>query len=418
MTRSPLAPEAFPTLAAIRGVRLAAVAAGIRYERRADLMLAEMAPGTTAAGVFTTSRCPSAPVEWCRSVLGRGRARALVCNSGNANAFTGRAGETAARMTAETIAAELGIEPDDVFLASTGVIGETLPEEALARALPELAAALSESDSTGWSEAADAIRTTDTFTKGAQAALGTTDLDGHIVGIAKGSGMIAPDMATMLAFVFTDVPVAADVLQLSLAGAVEGSFNRITVDSDTSTSDTVLAFSTPSGASASSDRDVDPITTLDDARLPAFRKGLDAVCLDLAHQIVRDGEGATKFVTVDVRGAESESAARTIALSIGNSPLVKTAVAAEDANWGRIVMAVGKSGEAADRDALSIWIGDEQCATNGVVRDGYEEARATAHLQGSEVNLTVDVGVGESSATVWTCDLAHGYIDINAGYRS
>ena len=413
MERSPLAPEALPDLPAVAGVRLATLAAGIRYRNRADLMLAEMPAGTSVAGVFTRSLCPSAPVDWCRSLVDRGTGRVLVCNAGNANAFTGRAGETAARLTAETIAAELDVDSSEVFLASTGVIGETLPEKTLVGALPALAGRLAGSSPATWSEAADAIRTTDTYPKGSMASVG----DGHgshgyIVGIAKGSGMIAPDMATMLAFVFTDVPVASDVLQQSLATAVDTSFNRITVDSDTSTSDTVLLFSTPALGS------VQTIKSTDDPRFTAFQDGLDEVCLDLAHQIVRDGEGATKFVTVTVHGAESIAAATTIALSIGNSPLVKTALAAEDANWGRVVMAVGKAGQAADRDALAVWIGDEQCAANGVPHVGYDEARATEHLRRAEVTITVDVGVGESSATIWTCDLTHGYVDINAGYRS
>ena len=416
MDRSPLAPEAFPELPTVAGVRLATLAAGIRHQNRADIMLAEMPPGTSVAGVFTKSLCPSAPVDWCRSILDRGTARVLVCNSGNANAFTGRAGETTARLTAETIGAELDIESFEVFLASTGVIGETLPEDALVLALPVLAGQLAGSTPATWSEAADAIVTTDTYPKGSVASISPDDRSGaeaaqHIVGIAKGSGMIAPDMATMLAFVFTDVPVSSNVLQHCLTTAVETSFNRITVDSDTSTSDTVLLFSTPTDGA-------ETITSPDDRRLGAFQSGLDSVCLDLAHQIVRDGEGASKFVTVTVHGAESVDAAKAIALSIGNSPLVKTALAAEDANWGRVVMAVGKAGQAADRDALAIWIGDEQCAENGVPHESYDEARATEHLRRAEVTITVDVGVGESSATIWTCDLTHGYIEINAGYRS
>ena len=412
MTVSPLAPERFPDLPGIPSVRLATLEAGIRYRNRADLMLVELAEGTTVAGTFTRSLCPSAPVDWCRTILPAGTARALVCNSGNANAFTGRAGETAARLTAETIAAALGVEPREVYLASTGVIGETLPEDTLARALPLLADGLAPSGSDGWAAAADAIRTTDTFAKGATAATGNDAVSGRVVGIAKGSGMIAPDMATMLAFVFTDVPASGEILQQCLGEAVDRSFNRTTVDSDTSTSDTVLLFASPP------DSGVEAMTEPGDPRLPGFQSALDSVCLDLAHQIVRDGEGATKFVTVNVRGAASGEAAKAIGLSIANSPLVKTALAAEDANWGRLVMAVGKSGQAADRDALAIWIGDEQCAARGQALDGYDEGRATEHLRGDEVELTVDVGVGESSATVWTCDLTHGYIDINAGYRS
>lgn len=408
---SPLAPEAFPDLPPVAGVRLATHAAGIRYRSRADLFLAEVAPGTTVAGTFTTSLCPSAPVDWCRRILrdGPGTARAVVCNSGNANAFTGRAGDTAAALTAATIADALGIDADAVYLASTGVIGETLPEDALRAGLPVLAAALAPPTAERWHEAADAIRTTDTFAKGASAPIAGTD--GHVVGIAKGSGMIAPDMATMLAFVFTDLAVAPDVLQTALSASVARSFNRITVDSDTSTSDTVLLFATGAAPHPPIDRD-------DDVRFGALQDALDTVLLDLAHQIVRDGEGATKFVEVTVTGAASDEAAERIAFAIGNSPLVKTALAAADANWGRIVMAVGKAGQAADRDRLAIWIGPEQAAAGGVVCNGYDEARATAHLQGSEVTLRVDVGVGDGTATIWTCDLTHGYIDINASYRT
>ena len=402
---SPLAPECFPDLPPVAGVRLAAIEAGLRYQRRADLMLAELLPGTTVAGVFTRSSCPSAPVDWCRSILGRGTARAVVCNAGNANAFTGRAGDTTARLTAETIAEALGCEPEEVFLASTGVIGETLDDAALAGALPVLAS----SDAVGWEVAAGAIRTTDTFSKGSGRPVHGTD--GHLVGIAKGSGMIAPDMATMLGFVFTDLAVSAPALQQALSASVGGSYNRITVDSDTSTSDTVLLFAT--GAVGNR-----PIEGPSSPGWDSLVEALDGVNLDLAHQIVRDGEGATKFVEIRTLGAVDDESARIIALSIANSPLVKTALAAEDANWGRIVMAVGKAGQPADRDALAIWIGEEQVTEAGVALEGYSEERATEHLQGDEVTLTVDVGVGEGEASVWTCDLTNGYIEINAGYRS
>jgi len=408
---SPLAPDAFPTLPPIAGVQLATHAAGIKYEGRADLFLASVAEGTVVAGTFTRSLCPSAPVDWCRRVLSDGNrtARAVVCNSGNANAFTGQAGSTAAALTAQTIADALGASPDEIFLASTGVIGETLPEEAMREGLPKLAEKLGTSSPDGWEQSAAAICTTDTYAKGAYRRI-----DGcaaHIVGIAKGSGMIAPDMATMLAFVFTDAAVEPGLLQRCLDKSVERSFNRITVDSDTSTSDTVLLFAT-------GEQIDDDFTTDDDPRLPALQQALDTVLLDLAHQIVRDGEGATKFVEVTVTGAADDTAAKTIGLAIANSPLVKTAIAAEDANWGRIVMAVGKSGEAADRDKLEIWIGPEQVTAQGMVFPGYSEERATAHLQQNEVKISVDVGVGGGHAKVWTCDLTHGYIEINAGYRS
>jgi glutamate N-acetyltransferase / amino-acid N-acetyltransferase len=408
---SPLAPDTFPTLPPIAGLQLATHAAGIRHDARADLFLAVVAEGSTVAGTFTKSLCPSAPVDWCRRILaeGDGAARAIVCNSGNANAFTGRAGDTAAARTAELIGDALGIEPDRVYLASTGVIGETLPEEALLTGLPALAAGLDAANARTWAEAAAAIRTTDTFSKGAASRVEGTAA--HIAGIAKGSGMIAPDMATMLAFVFTDLAVAPDVLQGALSSAVARSFNRITVDSDTSTSDTVLLFAT-------GEQIDDEIVSPDDVRYDDFLAALDEVVLDLAHQIVRDGEGATKFVEVHVSGAASDEAAEIIAFSIGNSPLVKTALAAADANWGRIVMAVGKAGQAADRDKLAIWIGDEQAAENGVVHPDYSEDRATEHLRGAEVRLRIDVGVGAGAATIWTCDLTHGYIEINAGYRT
>jgi len=408
---SPLAPAGFPDLPPIAGLRLATHAAGIRYAARADLFLAEMAEGTTVAGTFTKSLCPSAPVDWCRRILaeGDGTARAVVCNSGNANAFTGKAGETAAALTAELIAGELGVDPVRVYLASTGVIGETLPEEALRSGLPALADSLDNANAETWSDAAGAIRTTDTFSKAASTRIPGTAA--HIVGIAKGSGMIAPDMATMLGFVFTDLGVAPDVLQVALSASVATSFNRITVDSDTSTSDTVLLFAT-------GEQIDDEISSTDDERFVDFQTALDDVLLDLAHQIVRDGEGATKFVEVAVSGAATDEAAEIIAFAIGNSPLVKTALAAEDANWGRIVMAVGKAGQAADRDNLSIWIGPEQVAEHGVQFHDYSEDRATAHLQEDEVKIAVDVGVGTGAASIWTCDLTHGYIDINAGYRS
>ncbi len=403
---SPLAPAEFPDLPAVAGVQLGTHEAGLRYQKRADLFLALLAEGTTVAGVFTRSLCPSAPVDWCRQILARGTARAVVCNAGNANAFTGRAGDASARLTADVIADVHGFDAQDVYLTSTGVIGETLPDAALEAGLRAMTA-----ETTDWEAAANAIRTTDTFAKGATATAALGSETATVVGIAKGSGMIAPDMATMLGFVFTDAAVSAEVLQHVLSGAASASYNRITVDSDTSTSDTVLLFAT--GALGN-----DPIADVNDPRVAALAEAVDAVNLDLAHQIVRDGEGATKFVTVKVTGAETDDAAGRIALSIGNSPLVKTALAAEDANWGRVVMAVGKAGERADRDALCIHIGDELVTEHGVVADGYSEERATDHLTNDEVQLSVDVGIGDGEATIWTCDLTHGYIEINASYRS
>lgn len=409
---SPLAPEEFPRLHATHGVKLASCAAGLRYKNRADLMLATFPEGTTVGGVFTRSLCPSAPVDWCRRIITNGTARALVCNAGNANAFTGKSGEKVAQLTAKEISAILGVTPETIFLASTGVIGETLSEETLLGALPKVANQLTDSNSVAWQQAADAIRTTDTFAKGAGE---TVYLDGQAVtinGIAKGSGMIAPDMATMLSFIFTDAALPSRILQLLLERAVDRTFNCITVDSDTSTSDTVLLFATGWVAEKK------PIVDINDERLVEFSLALERVLKDLAHQIVRDGEGATKFVTVEVIGAESNNSARKIGLSIGNSPLVKTMLAAEDANWGRLVMAVGKAGEKANRDRLALWIGQEQCSNMGVMCADYSEERATRYLKQKEVTLKADVGVGSGSATIWTCDLTHRYIDINAGYRS
>ncbi len=411
MTVSPLAPDHFPDLPPVAGVELATLAAGLRYQQRADLMLARLDPATTVAGTLTSSLCPSAPVDWCRRVLPSGRARAIVVNAGNANAFTGRHGATAAEQTAVTIAAELGIEPDEVLLASTGVIGENLPTGALTAALPALASGLAPAVGPQWASAADAIRTTDTFAKGSGRTVDLASGTVNIAGIAKGSGMIAPDMATMLAFVFTDASVAAPVLQVMIQRAVDASFNSITVDSDTSTSDTVVLAATHAAGA-------DLVDGLDHPDVGPLADAIDQVTLDLAHQIVRDGEGATKFVEVAVAGAADDAAAKRIARAIADSPLVKTALAAEDANWGRIVMAVGKAGERADRDALAIWIGPEQVAARGVQLDGYSEARATEHLRNDEVLISVDVGVGEGRGSVWTCDLTHGYIDINAGYRT
>ena len=410
-TVSPLAPQSFPQLPPLAGVALGTLAAGLRYQGRDDLFVAELAEGTSVAGVFTRSLCPSAPVDWCKQLLDSGTrtARAVVCNAGNANAFTGSAGETSVQVTVETLADQLGVLPEEIFVASTGVIGEPMPDDLLRSSLPALAGAVGAASPEAWAASADAIRTTDTFAKGS-----ARRIDGavsHVVGIAKGSGMIAPDMATMLAFVFTDLPVEPTLLQQCLSTSVERSFNRITVDSDTSTSDTVLLFAT-------GEQIDDELADPNDPKLVAFQQALDAVLLDLAQQIVRDGEGATKFVEVTVTGAADDQAAKAIALAIGNSPLVKTALAAEDANWGRLVMAVGKSGQAADRDKIAIWIGDEQVTADGKVLASYSEERATEHLRTPEVEIRVDVGIGDGDATIWTCDLTHGYIDINAGYRS
>jgi glutamate N-acetyltransferase / amino-acid N-acetyltransferase len=407
--KSPLAPARFPNLLPVAGVRLGATAAGIRYEGRDDVMLAEFPEGTTVGGVFTKSKTASAPVEWCQSALKNGCARGLVVNSGNSLAFTGREGRKTVKEAAAKAAKLIGCRQKDVFTASTGVIGEPFPASRLVNALPKLHKSLTGGD---WKQSAEAIRTTDTFPKG---AVRIARIDGNqyvINGIAKGSGMIAPDMATMLAFLFTNAAIPADILQAIVADAAAKSFNCITVDSDTSTSDTVLMFATGQGPAHR------PFRRIGDPRLRDFREKLKEVMLDLAHQIVRDGEGASKFISVTVTGAASAKAARRIGLSIANSPLVKTAVAGEDPNWGRIVMAVGKAGEKANRDKLRILFGGQLVASKGGVDLAYDEAQAAQYMKGQEIDISVDVGVGKGKATVWTCDLTHGYVTINADYRS
>ncbi|MBM3573697.1 MAG: bifunctional glutamate N-acetyltransferase/amino-acid acetyltransferase ArgJ [Alphaproteobacteria bacterium] len=407
--KSPLAPAQFPAMPPIPGVRLAAGACGVRYRGRTDVLLAELAPGTSAAGVLTRSLTASAPVDWCRRGLKTGRARALVVNSGNANAFTGRSGVRATTATATATAKLFGCARGEVFLASTGVIGEPLPAERIVAGLPQLQAALRDAS---WPEAAAAIMTTDTFPKGASRTARIGGATVTINGIAKGSGMIAPDMATMLAFVFTDARLPSRILQRLLRDGADRSFNSMTVDSDTSTSDTLLLFATGLGAAHPR------IASASDPRLKDFRKKFDEVLLDLALQVVRDGEGAQKLIRVDVTGAASPQAARRIGLSIANSPLVKTAIAGEDANWGRIVMAVGKAGEKASRDRMRIRMGGITIAARGERVVGYDEGPIAVHMKGREIAIEVDVGVGRAKATVWTCDLTHGYIDINADYRS
>ncbi len=409
---SPLAPAGFPDIPAIAGLRLAAGEAGVKYKGRADVMLAEMAVGTTVAGVLTRSLTASAPVELCRRHLVGGEARALIVNAGNANAFTGKAGDAAAERSVEAVADLIPCRPSRVFAASTGVIGEPLPDDVIIAALGGLQERL---DADAWPAAARAIMTTDTFPKG---ALATAEIDGTpvtIAGIAKGSGMIAPDMATMLAFVFTDAAIPAPVLQTILSAVTPRTFNAITVDSDTSTSDTLLLFATGAAGNTEAGDADDPI-------LADFREKLEAVCLDLAHQIVRDGEGASKFIAITVTGADNDAAAKRIGLSIANSPLVKTAIAGEDANWGRIVMAVGKAGERADRDKLNIDIGGVSVARGGLRVENFDETPVALHMKGQDIDIRVDVGIKDGldagSATVWTCDLTHDYISINADYRS
>lgn len=406
---SPLAPKAVASLPPLAGVRLATGLAGIRQRSRPDVMLAVLAPGTQVAGLFTTSKTASAPVEWCRAQLPRRTARALVANSGNANAFTGSAGRDAVREIAGSAAAALDCHVHEIFIASTGVIGEPLPAERVTRILARLAES---GAADAWRDAAEAIMTTDTFAKMATARAA---IDGHRVtinAIAKGSGMIAPDMATMLAFVFTDANIPAPVLQELLEAGAKNSFQAITVDGDTSTSDTLLLFATGKGAAHPS------INKAGDRRLIDFRQKLDGLLLELALQVVRDGEGAQKLIRVDVSGAESEQSARRIAFAIANSPLVKTAIAGGDANWGRVVMAVGKAGEPADRDRLRIAFGGQTVAEQGRRAEGYDEAAATNAVAGREVAIGVDLGLGQGRARVWTCDLTEGYVRINGSYRS
>ena len=408
---SPLAPTNVPDMPAVAGVRLATAEAGIRYKNRTDVLTAVFDKGTTVAGVFTRSKCPSAPVEWCRAKVPRGTARALVVNSGNANAFTGRNGRDATALTAKLAAAAAGCKPHEVFLASTGVIGEPLEAQKFAGVMDGLVA---RAEPTAWLSAAKAIMTTDTFPKVATATARLGDATVTLNGIAKGAGMIAPDMATMLAFVFTDAPIAAPALQVLISRTVVDTFNAVTIDGDTSTSDTLLAFATGAAAARGAPR----IARSDDRRLAPFRAALTAVLADLSEQIARDGEGARKLVEVIVEGAVSKRSARRVALSIANSPLVKTAIAGEDANWGRVVMAVGKAGEPADRDRLAIWFGDIRVAHKGARDAGYDEAAVSASMKRPEIRLKVDLGLGRWRDRVLTCDLTKEYVAINGDYRS
>ena len=405
--RSPLAPAAFPELPEIAGVTRRVSRAQYKKWDRCDLTYVELAPGTAVAGVTTQSRCASPEVDWCRAALVLGRARALVVNAGNSNAFTGNRGRAAVEGLVANVARHLGCQPSDIFVASTGVIGVPLP---LDKAEAGLAAAFT-AEPCGWETAAETIMTTDTFAKGAVTRAVVDGRPVSLVGIIKGSGMIAPDMATMLGFIFTDAAVDPAWLQAALARANTRSFSCITVDSDTSTSDTVLAFATGAAGNVAIAHDDDP-------GADAFAAALNDLCLQLAHLVVRDGEGATKFIAITVTGAESDASAHRIGMSIANSPLVKTAIAGEDANWGRVVMAVGKAGEPAERDRLAIRFGETQVARDGLAVEGYDEAPVAAHLKGSEIDIGVDLGLGDGRATVWTCDLTHGYISINADYRS
>jgi glutamate N-acetyltransferase / amino-acid N-acetyltransferase len=411
MAVSPLAPSKFPEMPEIAGVRMATAAAGIRYNGRTDVLLALFAKGTTVAGVFTKSKCPSAAVDWCRDKIKAGKARALVVNSGNANAFTGRSGRDATRYTAASAANAANCKPGEVLLASTGVIGEPLNARAFDGVMDDLVTAAKPGN---FEAAARAIMTTDTFPKGATATATLGAATVTICGIAKGAGMIAPDMATLLSFVFTDAPIAAPALQALLTKGVLGSFNAVTIDGDTSTSDTLLAFAT--GAAAA--HGAPPISRAGDPRLKGFAKALDAVLKSLAEQVVRDGEGARKLVEVIVEGAASAKSARRIAMSIANSPLVKTAIAGEDANWGRVVMAVGKAGEPADRDRLSIWFNGVRVAHKGMRDPDYDEVAVSGEMKKQVIELKVGLGIGRGRDRVLTCDLTKDYVAINGDYRS
>jgi glutamate N-acetyltransferase / amino-acid N-acetyltransferase len=405
---SPLAPTDVPDMPAIAGVKLATAEAGIRYKNRTDVLLAVLDKGTAVAGVFTKSKCPSAPVEWCRDKLKAGKARALVVNSGNANAFTGKSGRAATKLTAEIAAKAAGCKPTEIFLASTGVIGEPLDASKFAPVMDGLGQRARAGD---FLAAARAIMTTDTFPKvaTAKARIGKTMVT--VNGIAKGAGMIAPDMATMLSFIFTDAAISAPALQALLKDGVADTFNAVTIDGDTSTSDTLMIFATAKADHPRIARAANP-------RLKDFKRALNAVLANLSEQIARDGEGARKLVEIVVEGAVSKASARRIAMSIANSPLVKTAIAGEDANWGRVVMAVGKAGEPADRDKLSIWFNGIRVAHRGARDPGYDEAEASAAMKKPEISLKVALGLGRGRDRVLTCDLTKEYVAINGDYRS
>ena len=404
MKISPLAPASFPKLPIISGVTFATAAAGIKYAGRTDVMLASIAAGSTVAGVFTRSATSAACVLDCQSKMGgdMSQGAAILVNSGNANAFTGNAGQASVDRICAAVATGLGVPASAVFTSSTGVIGEVLPDHKITECIDALAGSLGED---ALENAAKAIMTTDTYAKGSTASVEINGKTVKISGIAKGSGMVAPDMATMLVYIFTDAKIAQPDLQALLADLTDKTFNCITVDSDTSTSDALICAAT--GASSA-----------DVSGNPDFAQALGQVMLDLAHQVVKDGEGATKFVAVEVTGAASDGDARLVAMSIANSPLVKTAIAGEDPNWGRIVMAVGKSGAKADRDRLSIWFGPHLVAENGWVAKTYTEDAGASYMKQSELVIRTDLGIGGAKTTVWTCDLTHGYIEINADYRS
>jgi glutamate N-acetyltransferase/amino-acid N-acetyltransferase len=411
---SPLAPEKFPDLPSIPGVRLGVAESGVRYQGRTDLLVVELAPGTTIAGVFTNSTAISAPAKWCRANVKKGKARAFIDNSGNANAFTGKAGDASVKRTVEAAAKLLGCKPSEVFVASTGIIGVPLPDEKITAALPGV---FKNKMSATWEDAARAIMTTDTYAKGVVRTAQVAGVPVRIVGIAKGSGMIAPNMGTMHVFIVTDAAIPAKVLQPLTKSAADKSFNCITVDSDTSTSDTVLVAATGHARHKA-------VRASTDAHLKDFRAKLDEVMLDLAHQVVKDGEGATKFVEIRVSGAANAASAKRLGLAVANSPLVKTAIAGADANWGRIIAAVGKSEEPCDMDRIVIAIGGVPITAKGMMRPDYDEAPVAQHMKGQNILIEIDAGLRKNGkpapgrAAVWTCDLTHAYIDINIGYRS
>ena len=404
---SPLAPASFPDMPEIAGVTRRVARARYKDWDRCDLTYIELSPGTAVAGVTTRNICCSTEVEMCREGIAAGSARALIVNAGNSNAFTGYRGREAVEMIMSQVASHIGCDRQQIFVCSTGVIGVPLPQDKARDGIM----AVFNATPCSWASAAQTIGTTDTFAKGAMASAMIGDRPITVCGIAKGSGMIAPDMATMLAYIFTDADVAPSLLQAMISTANDITFNCITVDGDTSTSDTLLVFAT---GAAQNPR----LTSMEDAGAEALYAAIHAVCRSLAHQVVRDGEGAQKFIAITVTGAVSDDSARRVALSVGNSPLVKTAIAGGDANWGRIVMAVGKAGEPADRDRLSIRFCDIMVARNGLPVDNYDEAPVARHLASSEIDIGVDIGIGSGSATIWTCDLTHGYISINADYRS
>lgn len=408
---SPLAPKHYPVMPEIAGARIATAEAGIKYKGRTDVMLLVFDQPAEVAGVFTRSKCPSAPVDFCRINLVHGKARAVVVNSGNANAFTGAKGRAATQATAEATAKAIDCSTSEIFLASTGVIGEPLDPSKFTHLLGQMAKDAKEDY---WTEAAKTIMTTDTYPKIATETVLIGDVAVTINGIAKGAGMIAPDMATMLSFIVTDAPIKAHVLQSLLSKGVEPTFNSMTVDSDTSTSDTLMLFAT----GTASQRGAPEITDVKDPRLNQFKKALGRLLKSLALQVARDGEGARKMIEIEVTGAKSAASAKRIALSIANSPLVKTAVAGEDANWGRVVMAVGKAGEPAERDLLSIWFGDIRVAHAGERDQTYSEVATSDYMKGEDIRIRVDIDLGRGKATVWTCDLTKEYVAINGDYRS